>query len=161
VSSSPIDGLLDVGRIGRAHGIQGAVVVTLATDRTERVAVGARLHDGHHWRIVAASRLRQPGTWVVTFDDVADRTLAETLTGRTLWAEPIDDPDALWVHDLIGRDVVDLDGIVRGRCAAVLDNPAHDLLELDTGHLVPVVFVTGIVDDVIRIAPPDGLFDLT
>ena len=37
---------LEVGRIGRAHGLRGEVAVTLSSDRTERVAVGARLEIG-------------------------------------------------------------------------------------------------------------------
>jgi len=42
----------------------------------------------------------------------------------------------------------------------VLDNPANDLLELDTGHLVPVTFVVSLVEGVVTVEAPDGLFDL-
>ena len=42
----------------------------------------------------------------------------------------------------------------------MIENPANDLLELDTGHLVPVTFVTGSADGVITVDTPDGLFDL-
>ena len=66
----------------------------------------------------------------------------------------------MWVHDLIGASVVDTDGVVRGTCVSVIANPAHDILELDTGHLVPIIFVTSADDGVITVDPPDGLFDL-
>ena len=125
-------GLLEVGRLGRAHGVKGGFVVTLVTDRLERVQPGSRLHDGHVWRTVAASRPLPQGKWMVQFDDVADRTAAEALSGRTLWGEPVQDDDALWVHDLIGARVVDQTGVDRGACVSVIDNPANDLLELDT-----------------------------
>ena len=76
-----------------------------------------------------------------------------------MYAEPIDDPDALWVHHLVGAAVVELDGTERGRCVAVIDNPAADLLELDSGALVPVTFVVGFDDGVVTIDPPEGLFE--
>lgn len=154
------EGLLEVGRIGRAHGVRGAVVVSLSSDRRERVAPGARLFDGRQWLVVQSARTQPQHKWVVQFEGLADRNEAEALAGRVLWAEPIADDDALWVHELIGASVVDADGVVRGVCVAVLDNPAHDILELDTGHLVPITFVTGIADGVITVDPPDGLFDL-
>ena len=154
-------GLLEVGRIGRAHGVKGAVVVTLTSDRHERVAPQSRLHDGQQCLVVESSRPQPQHRWVVQFDGIDDRNAAEALTGRALWAEPVDDDDALWVHDLIGTPVVDADGVDPRRCASsVLDNPAHDILELDTGHLVPVIFVISADDGVITVDPPDGLFDL-
>ena len=76
-----------------------------------------------------------------------------------IYAEPIDDPAALWVHELIGSDVVDVDGTARGRCVSVVANPAADLLELDSGALVPVVFVVRHADGVVVIDPPAGLLD--
>ncbi len=63
------------------------------------------------------------------------------------------------MHDLIGSRVVEVGGLDRGACVAVIDNPAHDLLELDSGALVPVTFVVDNVDGVITIDPPEGLFE--
>jgi hypothetical protein len=42
----------------------------------------------------------------------------------------------------------------------VLDNPANDLLELDTGHLVPITFVVEMGADTVSVDAPEGLFDL-
>ena len=47
-----------------------------------------------------------------------------------------------------------------GRCTAVVANPAHDLLELDSGALVPIVFVVSNEPGRVVIDPPEGLFDL-
>ena len=155
---------LEVGRIGRPHGVRGALYVDLVTDRLERVAPGTQLWAAGQWLTIVTSQPVQQ-RWLVTFDGVNDRTAAEHLVGRVLEAEPLDDPDALWVHELIGARVVDVgDGtgepVERGRCVAVVANPAHDLLELDTGALVPVTFVETLVDGVVTIAAPVGLFDL-
>jgi 16S rRNA processing protein RimM len=154
------DPLREVGRIGRAHGVHGQVYVTLITDRVERVAAGARLLAGSQWLTVVESRQQQQ-RWLVRFEGVGDRTAAEKLTNSILQAEALaDDGDALWVHDLIGSRVVDQQGIERGTCVTVIDNPAHDILELDTGALVPVIFVVDCRDGITTIDPPQGLFDL-
>ncbi len=43
---------------------------------------------------------------------------------------------------------------------AVVANPASDLLELDSGALVPVVFVVDRAPGRIVIDPPAGLFEV-
>lgn len=152
--------LLEVGRIGRAHGLRGEVTVSLSTDRTERVEPGSVLHAGDRRLTVLAARPHQ-GRWIVAFDGVADRTAAEALNGNVLRAEAIAVPDALWVHDLVGAEVVTADGRDCGRVTEVIENPAHDLLHLDSGRLVPVVFVvdeSGLPDRLV-IDPPPGLVD--
>jgi 16S rRNA processing protein RimM len=78
-----------------------------------------------------------------------------------LFAEALEDPEELWVHQLIGSRLVDQAGVDRGRVVEVLANPASDLLELDSGALVPVRFVTGVVPgERVDVEVPDGLFDL-
>ncbi|QGG94850.1 ribosome maturation factor RimM [Actinomarinicola tropica] len=151
---------LEVGRITKAHGLRGEVIVVLTTDRPERVAAGAVLHDrDDHPMVVASSRPHQNG-WIVQFEGVEGRDAADALRGRTLLADPIDDPDVLWVHQLIGSTVVEADGTERGVVESVQSNPASDLLVLDTGALVPLVFVTGRSPGRVTIDPPEGLFDL-
>lgn len=157
------EGLLEVGRIGRPYGIRGDVFVDLTTDRTERVAVGARLWARDRWVRVTAS---SPSSrrWRVHFEGIDSREDAQVLTGIVLRAEPIEDPDALWVHQLIGATVLEVNGIDRGRCTAVVANPASDLMELDSGALVPIAFVTSVEvtpgGTLVTIDPPEGLFDL-
>jgi 16S rRNA processing protein RimM len=157
VSERP-DGMLEVGRIGKAHGIRGEVYVDLTTDRVERLDRRSRLWARGEWLEVESAK-QQGRRWLVRFVGVADRTGAERLTGSVLEAEPIDDPAALWVHELIGDQVIEVDGTERGICVAVVDNPAADLLELDDGSLVPVTFVTSHDGGTITIDPPEGLFD--
>jgi 16S rRNA processing protein RimM len=155
---APPEGLLEVGRIARPHGLGGDVYVELSTDRTERLEPGSRLWCRGQW-LVVVDATRQPQRWLVRFAGITDRTAAERFTSTRLYAEPIDDPDALWVHHLVGAEVVELDGTERGRCAAVIDNPAADLLELESGALVPMSFVVAFDGGVVTIDPPEGLFD--
>ncbi len=168
-SDPKLEGLLEIGRLGRAHGVKGGLVVTLTSDRLERLEPGARLFDGQQWLTVVSSRPLPAGNGsqhksMVMFEGLSDRNDAERLTGRPLWGEPLADAEALWVHELIGAHVVDQTGTDRGTCIAVIDNPANDLLELDTGHLVPVTFVVSSTREdgvgVITVDAPDGLFDL-
>jgi 16S rRNA processing protein RimM len=159
--SIPPDGLLEIGHIRRAHGLRGEVFVQLLSDNPVRLEPGASLRSGDRHFTVATSRVASNGRRVVKFVEIEDRTAAERLANTALYAPPLDDPDALWVHELIGSTVVDVDGLDRGRCVSVLANPASDLLELESGALVPTVFVVSAVDGVITIDPPDGLFDLT
>ncbi len=155
------DDLLEVGRVDRAHGLRGEVIVALLTDRTERVAPGSRLWVGDHEREVLRSTPHQH-RWIVAFSGVEGRDEAEALRGRRLAAPPLPtDDDALWVHELVEAAVELADGTVVGRVTAVQDNPAHELLVLDSGALVPVVFVTdasGLPDRIV-IDPPEGLLD--
>jgi 16S rRNA processing protein RimM len=151
--------LLEIGRITKPHGVRGDVIVSLITDRLERVATGAELSTKKGPLTIVASRPHHGG-FIVTFDGCNSREAAEALAGTVLSAAPLDDPDALWVHELIGTSVVDTQGVDHGKVVLVLENPAHDLLELEDGALVPVVFVKSCVDGVTIIDPPDGLFDL-
>ena len=156
----PSPALLEVGRIGRVHGVRGELHVTLTTDRLERVAPGSRLTVAGGSRQLTVVTSRKKGDrHVVAFAEVTTREDAEKLVNSRLLAPPVEDTDALWVHELIGSRVVEADGRERGRCVAVVDNPAHLILELDSGALVPMPFVVSCRDGVTVVAPPDGLFD--
>lgn len=163
-SSDASGDLIEIGRTGRAHGVRGDIAVMLLTDRAERLAPGARVMVGDTWCTVAASR-DAATRWLVRFEGIDDRDAAERLANRTVRAERLEDRgDSLYVDELIGAVVVDAAGVSHGRCVAVVDNPAHELLELEDGALVPVVFVTGLEgtgdDRRVLIDPPEGLFDL-
>ena len=152
-----------MGRIAKAHGIRGEVIVELTTDRTERVAVGTVLSTktGRELRILQSTPHHH--RWIVAFEGLSDRSSAESLHGQALFAEPIEDPDALFVHDLIGSTVVATDGTELGTVASVEANPASDLLVLEgTGTLIPVRFITDrdVETGRVTVEVPEGLLDL-
>ncbi len=158
--------LLEIGRIGKAHGLAGQVLVRLTTNVEDRLVPGVVLTTDRPdaATLVVVDARRHQDRWIVTFEGVSSREAAEALTGTAVLAEPLDqgdDPDVLWIHELIGADVVDLDGVSHGPVVSVLDNPASDILELASGRLVPLTFVvehspTRLVVD----APPGILTDL-
>ena len=151
--------MLKVGRVDKPHGLRGEVVVSLLTNRDERVAPGAvlTLEDGRELTVLTSIPFRN--RWIVAFDGVFDRNASEAISHRDLFAEPIEDPDAMWVHDLVGSVVVDQHGVTRGKVTAVEANPASDLLVLDSGALVPLTFVSTAIAGVVNVDAPEGLFD--
>lgn len=156
----PPEGLLELGRIVRPHGIRGEVVVEPVTNRPERFEHGAS-HTTPGGSLAVERARRHRGRWIVAYEGVADRDAAESLRGTPLFGEPIDvlDDDEVWVHEIVDAEVVDGTGEARGRVVAVEVNPAHDLLVLDTGALVPVVFVSDVEEGRVVVDAPEGLFD--
>lgn len=153
--------LLDVGRVEKAHGLRGDVIVKLTTNVDSRVAPGAVLWADGRRLVVATSRPHQH-RWIVRFEGMADRAQVDALHGVVLQAEPIgdDDPETLWIHELFGREVIDQHGTSLGTVASVIDNPASDLLELDGGGLIPLTFVTDHRDPATLVVDiPLGLLD--
>lgn len=151
-------GLLHVGRVGRPHGVKGETYVDVFSAHPQRIAAGSRWFIAGQWYVVERCR-PQGQRWLVSFDALFDRNAAERLTNRDVYAEPIDDPEVVWVHELIGREVRDTAGVVYGRCVAVIDNPAHPIMELEGGALVPTPFIVAHDDASVVIDPPEGLFD--
>jgi len=127
----------------KPHGLHGEVMVERGTN------VGGRVDPGARFRVrpqagssavreltVAASRM-QGKRLVVRFEGTDDRGAAERLRGVVLEAPPLESRDELWVHELMGANVVTADGDEVGTVTAVEANPASDLLVLSTGALVP------------------------
>ncbi len=154
--------MLQVGRIDKPHGLRGEVIITLTTNREERVAPGAVLVlDGDGGRALTVLHSKpQAHRWLVAFDGVFDRNASEAIAHRDLFAEPLEDEDALWVHEMIGKTVVDQHGTAHGAVTSVEANPASDLLVLESGALVPLNFVVSSDSASIQVEVPTGLFDI-
>ena len=159
-----MDALLEIGRIGKPHGLRGELAVDLTSTRADRLAAGSSLEarrlgsDATVPLVVVESR-PHGGRHLVRFAGVDDRTAAERLVNATLLAVPEDSGDDLYVHELIGCAVVDQDGVSRGSVTSVEANPASDLLVLDSGALVPARFVVDHRDRTVYVEVPDGLFE--
>jgi 16S rRNA processing protein RimM len=150
--------LLEVGHIAKPHGLKGEVIVDLSTDRLERLAPGTTLQTDHGALTVRHSQPHQH-RWIVAFEGVADRDAADALRGTILRAEPIEDADTLWVHELIGSDVHDVTGRRLGKVTEVEANPASDLLVLEDGALIPLRFVVEQSDNGLVVDIPEGLIE--
>jgi 16S rRNA processing protein RimM len=151
-----------VGRVGKPHGIRGEVTVEVRTDEPDRrftlgVALRVERPSGSAapWPVltVTATRWHQ-STLLVRFEELTDRTVAESARGLLLHADvPGDespaDPEEFYDHQLVGLAVEDVDGRVLGEVTAVLHG-AQDLLEVRTpdGRDTLVPFVAALVPEV-------------
>jgi 16S rRNA processing protein RimM len=169
---------LVVGRVVKAHGVTGEVVVEVRTDDPDlRFAPGSALRGrpsrgGSESRYVIESAREHSGRLLVRLDGVADRSAADALRGTLFLVDsgdlpPIEDPDEFYDHQLEGLQVVTTTGTIVGSIAEVLHTAAGELLSVRTEEgevLVP--FVSAIVTSVsladrrIEIDPPDGLLEL-
>jgi len=138
-----------VGRITKAHGVKGDVLVEVYTDEPElRFTKGSRLGLDRGQPDLTVKNWRwQANRLVVSFDSLSTREEAETLAGVTLTAlvpvdaQPVDQAEFYDRH-LIGLSVVLADGRQVGRVSDVLHGAAQDLLVVAVGEeekLVPFV----------------------
>ncbi len=151
---------LEVGRIIKAQGLKGQVLVDFWTDRiSERIAPGTELTTERSVLIVKAGAKHQQ-RYIVSFEGTTTREQAEALRGLVLSAPGLEDDDAIWIDELFNAEVYDQDGILRGKVKEVEENPASDILILDTGFLVPLAFVVEVEANTrIDIEAPKGLFE--
>lgn len=167
-----------VGRLTKPHGLKGAIKLELFTDSPElRFKPGStfelQVPSESPWfgKTITIRELKWfNGHPVGFFDEVTDRTAAESIVKAILWvdqeqAEAQIEPDAWYNHQLVGLDVR-RDGISLGTVAQVQHFPAQDLLVVKTvSGDVLVPFVTAIVPEVnidggyIVVTPPAGLFE--
>lgn len=151
--------LLEVGRVAKAHGLRGELELAFTTDLVaERTALGAQLWIGGAAYTVESARPHKQHH-LVMLAGVATREAAEALRGKAILAERIDDPELVFVHEVIGLRLVDQHGTDHGQVASVIDNPASDLMELTDGRLVPFAFLVEVDDGRVLVNIPAGLLD--
>lgn len=177
---APAPELLIVGRLRKAHGIKGALVVQPMTDAPAAVfAAGRRLVVGTpngepdpagRALVVESARAQPDGSLLVQFEGIADRTGAERWRDRYLLADARDlEPPAagqVYIHELAGMRVELPSGQSLGTVADVLELPQGLALEITNGTRTALLpFHADFVREVDRAArrivavPPNGLFE--
>jgi 16S rRNA processing protein RimM len=170
---------LVVGRVVKAHGITGEVVVEVRTDDPDtRFAPGNTLRGkskaGAECRYEVDSVREHGGLLLLRLVGVSDRNTAEELRGTLFVVDtadlpPIDDPDEYYDHQLEGLRVQTTEGMQVGTVTEVLHTAAGELLAVHAdgdGGEVLVPFVSAIVttvsltDRTIVIDPPEGLLEI-
>ena len=172
-----------VGRVRKAHGIRGEVVVEVITDEPDAIfAPGHRVFAGSATGDITPARqelhVRTTREFneglLVGFTEVPDRNAAELWRGRYLLALatelPAPDDDEVYVHDLVGMRVDLPSGEVVGTVEELYDLPQG--LALDVRRVPPNATQTVILlyDDqtiasvdkeqrVIVVTPADGLLE--
>ena len=138
---------LNVGRIGRAHGILGEATIEVRTDEPQtRFAIGAQLITDQGNLVVTSARVHN-GILLLGFKGITDRNAVEKLRNTLLYAEvdidqPSENEDDYHIQQLIGLTAVLADGSNYGTVADVLNLPAQDCLVIktETGEvLIPFV----------------------
>jgi 16S rRNA processing protein RimM len=169
---------LTVGRVVKAHGVTGELVVDVRTDDPERrFAPGSTLRakgSDRHERSYTIDTVRpHGGRLLVRLEGVVDRNAADALRGSLFVIDsadlpPIDEDDTYYDHQLEGLRVRTTAGVELGTVTEVLHTAAGELLAVkrDGAPELLVPFVSAIVtsvslgDGVVEIDPPDGLLDL-
>jgi 16S rRNA processing protein RimM len=165
-----------VGRIARAHGIRGQVIVNLDTDfPDERFQPGAELFINRSGRIepitIATVRFQRDRP-VIGLQGVDDRNAAEALAGSELRVPrerlaPLP-AGTFYHHDLMDCRVETQSGVVVGHVAGVEGTMSGSRLVVKTARgseaLVPLAAgICTLVDPAgkrIVIDPPEGLLEL-
>ena len=169
-----------VGRVRKAHGIRGELVVELLTDAPGAVyAPGRRLFAGTAdgtidpkvQELVVRQATPFKGGLIVHFEGIEDRTQAELWRERYILAPASEVPppaeDEIYLHDLIGMRMTFADGELLGDVVAYYELPQGIVLEVKRGKgdTVLIPFSEQVVTEVdenarlIRVTPPDGLLD--
>jgi 16S rRNA processing protein RimM len=131
--------MLEAGRVGRPHGLDGSVHVTRPNPDVP-LAAGMRVQVRDAPREV----VRRSGTDeapIVRLEGCASREDAEALRGAPLLVAEADAPpldeDEYWAHELAGCRVVDGDREV-GEVARMIALPSCEALEVGD-RLIPLV----------------------
>lgn len=136
-----------VGRITRAHGLNGDVAVFVISEVEDRFADGATvwLEDGR--ALTIASSRRHGDRLIVRFRELRDRTEAEAI-GKALLVIPESmSPDlpegSWWDHQLVGSAVSTDGGRELGELRDVIHTSANDVWTVidddGTETLIPVL----------------------
>jgi 16S rRNA processing protein RimM len=164
-----------LGKIIRAHGIKGAVKVWPCTERPEhlerytRFFLGGETADASMVEVSCLQARTSGNSVVMQLAGCSDRTIAESLVGRSLWMPAADLPpleaDAFYLHELMGKQAKTRDGRELGRVAGLLSGGPQEILVIRDGkqeYLIPAVraFVVRIDAEVVVFDPPPGLLEL-
>jgi 16S rRNA processing protein RimM len=122
-----------VGRVGRPHGLDGSFVVERPSERLARGTIV--WVDGAKAEIVGAKRVGG-GRLAIRLDREVERGALLEVPRADL--PPLED-GSYYAFQLVGLDVVEQGGRMLGRVLEVQPYPAHDVLELEGGLLLPLV----------------------
>ena len=127
---------MPVGVVGRAHGLDGSFFVEGPSEREDVFALHATLYvDGEPSEVVSSKR-GSHGRPVIRLDRRVERGATLAVPREAL--PPLEE-GAYYAFQLVGLAVEEEGGRLLGRVKDVLDYPANDVLELDSGVFLPLV----------------------
>ncbi|MHB1843817.1 MAG: ribosome maturation factor RimM [Deltaproteobacteria bacterium] len=141
---------MKIGLVARAQGLSGDVALKLYNPSSAMCRVGVSFHVagpsvlGRWLKVRAASK--RPNGWVVQFEGVEGRDMAEALVGATVSVERDSLPEAaqdeVYLADLIGWMATAPDGSPVGEIVGLRTDGKRDFLVVRVGggeELAPVV----------------------
>lgn len=160
-----------IGRLGKAHGIKGEVSFQFDDDVFDRVDADYLVLELDGILVpffFEEYRFRSDSVALVKFCDIDTQERARELTGCDVYfprALAADDEAPLSLNSLVGFDIIEATtGQTVGRIAAIDDQTANVLFELEDGTLIPASddLITDIDKDhrQIIMTLPEGLVDL-
>ena len=153
--------LILLGRITGAHGIRGAVKLKSLTANPADIANYKPLQTSSGALIEILRMKPAKDEFIADLKDVKDRNAAEALKGTELFITrdklPAAAPGEVYLSDLIGKVVTHNDQSL-GSITSIENYGAGDLLELQSGLLIPTRFM-GEVTDIVPVTLPDGFLD--
>jgi len=156
---------LAVGRVARAHGVRGRILVAPYNADSTAVQTVKRLWiEGREFEVARAERVNLG--YLVALRGIDDRDAAGALRGKEVEVDrdelPAPGEDEVYAIDLIGFEVVDASGTHRGVVEDLEEAGPQDLLKLKGGALVPLGLVKEVMSEARRIVieVPEGLFEL-
>jgi len=157
--------LLAIGRVARAHGVRGRVLIAPYNEESEGLQTVRTLWLGERaFEVERAERVHLG--YLVALRGIAERDQAQALRGLEVRVDrgelPALGKDEMYAVDLIGYAVSDPQGTVHGVVEDLEEAGAQDLLRLRGGRLVPLGLVKEVRPEERRIVveAPEGLFDL-
>jgi 16S rRNA processing protein RimM len=125
-----------VGRVGRPHGVDGSFVVERPSADPARFAVGAHVYVKREPARIEASMQAGGRRLVIRLDRSVTRGAAIEVPIAEL---PPPEEGAYYVFQLVGLAAEDEDGRRLGSVVDVASGVANDVVELDSGLLLPLV----------------------
>ncbi len=121
-----------VGKIVKSHGVRGECTVLVLTEfPEERFAPGAVLHLAGDRTLTVETSRNHHGRMLVRFAEIGDRNAADEARGQLLFVPESELPDlpdgSYWPHQLVGCEVVTVDGRSLGAISEVITTPANDV----------------------------------
>jgi 16S rRNA processing protein RimM len=123
---------LAVGRLGRAHGIHGDLILEVLTDFPERLKPGTLVYIGQEHRPLRLARSRQHSQGLlVAFEGITSPEEAAKLRNQLVLVRADDRPSLeegeYYHHQLLGLQVVTEKGQVLGQLVEILETGANDV----------------------------------
>ena len=124
---------VQVGYLHKAHGLKGEMVMSIKTDFPERIQKGAvvylceGVYDAHK---VTSIRLHNRGR-LISFEGFNEREQLDVLRNAAVFVHKDDIPELedgeLYLHQIIGLDVITDDGEELGKIVDIIETGANNM----------------------------------